>query len=78
MLCKMNLLQNNTSYEYPTSKNRITEIDVLLVELQQERKDIEKYISENSEPMDDIVLCNLLDTDNRSNYVRTLNCLQSG
>lgn len=33
----MNILQ---------AKNRINEIDALLVELQQEREDLEKYISE--------------------------------
>lgn len=37
------------------AKNRIKEIDALLAELQQERDDLEKYISENPEPMEERV-----------------------
>lgn len=59
------------------AKNRIKEIDALLAELQQERKDLEKYIIENPEPMEDIALCDLLDSENCFNYVRALNCLNS-
>lgn len=59
------------------AKNRIKEIDALLTELQQERKDLERYIIDNPEPMEDIALCDLLDSDNRFNYVRALNCLNS-
>lgn len=44
------------------AKNRIKEIDSLLVELQQEREGLEIYISENPEPMEDIALCDLLDS----------------
>ena len=58
-------------------KNRIKDIDTLLANLQQERKNLEKYISENPEPMEDIALCDLLDSENRFNYVRTLNCLHT-
>ena len=48
----MNILQ---------AKNRIKEIDASLAELQQERDDLEKYISEQPEPMEDVELYDLLD-----------------
>ena len=62
----MNILQ---------AKKQIKEIDTLLVELQQERADFEKYINEQPEPMEDVELCGLLDC-NYKNYVRTLNCMR--
>lgn len=62
----MNILQ---------AKNRIKEIDTLLVELQQERADLEKFINEQPEPMEDVMLYDLLD-GNDKNYVRTLNCMR--
>ena len=62
----MNILQ---------AKNRINEIDALMAELQQEREDLEKYISEPAEPMEDVELCNLLDSNDK-NFVRTLNCMR--
>lgn len=62
----MNILQ---------AKNRIKEIDALFAELQQERADLEKYISEQPEPMEDVELYDLLD-NNDKNFVRTLNCMR--
>ena len=53
----MNILQ---------AKKQIKEIDTLLVELQQERADLEKYISEQPEPMEDVELCELLDLTTRA------------
>ena len=58
------------------AKNRITEIDTLLAELQQERDSLEKFISENPEPMENIDLCDLLDSADRNHCVRSLNCLK--
>lgn len=43
------------------AKDRIKEIDALLAELQQERADLEKYINEQPEPMEDVELCELLE-----------------
>ena len=57
------------------AKNRIKEIDALLVELQQEREDLEKYISEQPESMEDVELYDLLDSNDK-NFVRTLNCMR--
>lgn len=57
------------------AKNRIKEIDALLAELQQERADLEKYISEQPEPMEDVELCELLDCNDK-NFVRTMNCMR--
>ncbi len=48
----MNILQ---------AKNRIKEIDALLAELQQERADLEKYINNQPETMEDVMLYDLLD-----------------
>lgn len=62
----MNILQ---------AKNRIKEIEILLAELQQERADLEKYINEQPESMEDVELCDLLDS-NYKNFVRTLNCMR--
>lgn len=62
----MNILQ---------AKNRIKEIDALLAELQQEREDLKKYISEQPEPMEDVELYDLLDSNDK-NFVRTLNCMR--
>lgn len=62
----MNILQ---------AKNRIKEDYALLAGLQQERADLEKYISEQPEPMEDVELCELLDCNNK-NFVRTLNCMR--
>lgn len=62
----MNILQ---------AKNRIKEIGALMAELQQERKNLEKYISEQLEPMEDIELYDLLDSNDK-NFVRTLNCMR--
>ncbi len=62
----MNILQ---------AKNRIKEIDALLAELQQERADLEKYINNQPETMEDVMLYDLLD-GNDKNYVRTLNCMR--
>ena len=62
----MNILQ---------AKNRIKEIDALLTELQQERDDLEKYINEQPEPMEDVELYDLLDSNDK-NFVRTLNCMR--
>lgn len=52
----MNILQ---------AKNRIKEIDVLMAELQQEREDLEKYISEQPETMKDLELYDLLDSNDK-------------
>lgn len=62
----MNILQ---------AKNRIKEIDALMAELQQERDDLEKYINEKPEPMEDVELYDLLDSNDK-NFVRTLNCMR--
>ncbi|MDY3965021.1 MAG: DNA-directed RNA polymerase subunit alpha C-terminal domain-containing protein [Prevotella sp.] len=62
----MNILQ---------AKNRIKEIDALMAELQQERIYLEKYISKQPEPMEDVMLFALLD-NNDKNFVRTLNCMR--
>lgn len=37
------------------AKSRIKEIDALLAELQQEREDLEKFISENPKPKEERV-----------------------
>ena len=58
------------------AKNRIKEIDTLLAELQQERDSLEKFISENPEPMENIDLCDLLDSADRNHCDRSLNCLK--
>ena len=39
------------------ARNRIKEIDAQIAELKREREDLEKYISEQSEPMEDVELC---------------------
>lgn len=57
------------------AKKRIKEIDALMAELQQERADLEKYISEQLEPMEDVELYDLLDSNDK-NFVRTLNCMR--
>lgn len=62
----MNILQ---------AKNRIKEIDALMSELQQERENHEKYISEHPAPMEDVKLYDLLDSNDK-NFVRTLNCMR--
>lgn len=62
----MNILQ---------AKNRIKEIDALMAELQQECADLEKFINDQPEPMEDVMLYDLLD-GNDKNYVRTLNCMR--
>lgn len=62
----MNILQ---------AKNRIKEIDALMAELQQERDDLEKYINEQPETMEDVELYDLLDSNDK-NFVRTLNCMR--
>lgn len=51
------------------------EIDALMAELQQERTDLEKFINEQPEPIEDVMLYDLLD-GNDKNYVRTLNCMR--
>lgn len=48
------------------AENIIKEIDALMAELQQERADLEKYISEQPEPMEDVELCELLDLTTRA------------
>lgn len=47
----------------------------MLAELKQEREELEKYISEQPEPMEDVELYDLLDSNDK-NYVRTLNCMR--
>lgn len=46
-----------------------------MAELQQERTDLEKFINEQPEPIEDVMLYDLLD-GNDKNYVRTLNCMR--
>ena len=48
------------------AENIIKEIDALMAELQQERADFEKYLSEQPEPMEDVELCELLDLTTRA------------
>ena len=57
------------------ARNRIKEIDAQIAELKREREDLEKYISEQSEPMEDVELCDLLGSNDK-NFVRTLNCMR--
>lgn len=48
------------------AENIIKEIDALMAELQQERADLETYISEQPELMEDVELCELLDLTTRA------------
>ena len=57
------------------AKNRTKEIDALLAELQQERADLEKYINDQPESIENVELCELLDSDNK-NFVHTINCMR--